>query len=207
MRTFRRRSRARAKEPVFWFRHCFAPEVSLATGSPAGCDQATVQNVDQLATGGITFTGFDEEYTCRRIRFAMCQNADVSSLSTDHQWNVILMIVKTSTTALAPLVGQLFHDVMTGGSAAIPAAMDVLAIKQFSYVSFAGSRVVQNMNQDAGDGTWDIKVARRLDADESIALLSGGYTLLGDSFPSASGSKNTFNIISSILYSRTLRRR
>lgn len=204
MRTFRRRS-ARRKEPVFWTRNAFTNAVVVDTAmNGLTIDNSTIQNVDQLATGGVTFTGIDERYTVRRIKMSV---NGINSATSNGGGNVIgtwSVIVKTSTSALAALIGEKLSSVLSGGSTKIPSAMDVLWEGQWLYSTLAGQFGFTTGLLFYEPRDFDIKVSRRLEADESIAMLSGGWSFA--TFAAAASSTVRYNYLVSALYSRTMKR-
>lgn len=200
MRTFRRR---KSREPFFWVRNAF--ETVIATPAGEGSlplANSKVSNVDQLAIGAVTFTGIDERYTARRILWpvAMVQRATPSDKWT-RPW---VIIVKTSTSALTNLVNESFLSVVSGGSTNIPAAMDVLQIQLWSMMTVAGSASFTVGAEFREVRDFDVKVSRRLEADECIAALSG---CAHEGLAAGNTITTTIDWSVSTLYSRTLRRR
>lgn len=212
MKRFRRRS-SRSREPLFWSRTCFAPSV-VVSNLQAGltCDTSVVANGDQLAVGGVTFSALDEEYTCRRIRWPCAISAVGFSQAAVQSVMVWAVVAKLDTTALALIVaaGTTFQSLLIGQTANLPGALDILDIKHWNFTTFPGGTVVENTVFQSQDQPkdFDVRVARRLGSNECIALLTGGYIApTSPAFGTASFIRVDFNIISSVLYSRTLRRR
>jgi len=198
--------RHRSREPFFWTRAAFSFNYfwNDLTGSAIG--NSIIGGADGLATGGIVNTGIDQRYTSKRIRLALSMSGTTTSFSGFHQGHCLMIVVKCSTSAITAVVGSTVTDVLSGGSSNIPAALDVLDVKAFP-VLFSSNIVGNPMfTQFFTPADFDIKVSRRLEADESIFLLSSQYMDTGDSLPAGATASLNVHIIASTLYSRTLRR-
>lgn len=207
MRSFRRRSRS--KEPLFWVRNVFSNTLTIGGGvGTTHMQSSTVQNVDQLAVGAVTFSGIDESYTARRIRWPVFMSLTQTSMATAHRVIPWICLVKTSTSALTNLVGESLLSIMQGGSTNIPSALDVMAFEGWNWETNAGTTdpgfvfgpEFRLWNQ------FDVKVARRLQADECVAALSGIANIDGPT-PAGSSIQVSIDWVVSTLYSRALRRR
>lgn len=200
--------RSRTREPLFWTRNLFDIVVSMDAVASNGIVMADslVQNVDQLAVGGVTFSGIDERFTARRVLYPHLVVLTASSNGGDVGVMFWEAIVKTSSTALTALIGQKLIDVLAGGAPAIPAAMDLLDFRMQSWVTAAGGHGFVTGTQVNRPEDYDT-VARRLEADECIALLTGAALVVGETF--AAGASATFRVQYEVsaLYSRTLRKR
>lgn len=203
---FRRRS-GRSREPLFWTRSLFSQTVVVDVAFNGNPIQNTVvQNVDQLAVGGVTFSGIDERYTARRVLWPHVTNLTAGATSGDRAVICWWVVVKTSTSALAALIGQPLTDILAGGGVTIPAAMDVLSYHMQEWITVASSHGFVTGTQVNEPMDYDL-VARRLEADECLALLTGGALSAGETFAAGGSSTfhNTYEI--STLYSRTMRKR
>lgn len=202
-----RRSSRKAREPLFWVRNVFTNTLNITNAqNTATIGDSVVQNVDQVAIGGVTFSGIDERYTARRVIVEKTSNCNAAAGSGDRAIIPWWCFVKTSSTALVQLINQPLRDILQGGGFVIPGAMDVLAYGMETWISVASSHGFVTSTQVNQPPYFDM-TARRLESDECVAMLTGMVFALGETLAvGGSISVNTTYEVSA-LYSRTLRRR
>ena len=178
-----------------------------AAHTSQSCDNWPLLAVDELAPGNPLFSTQEKGYSARAVRLSGGLEFFNSSLVAVHNFLVRAIAVKCDIGLLTPFAAApIKHsDVLSGGSATSPAPLDVVSIQSWVYTNSQGG------NGGGVQGTsgiqpidWTIKVARRLDADECLALLWFMDEIPpAVSLPSASSYTAHWNFTRSVLYSET----
>jgi len=181
-----------------------------ASHTSSACDNWPVLAIDELAAGNPEFGAEDRKYSVRRIRLLGNIRWSISSLVVPHLCSLSAFVVKTEVGFLAALANQplQYGEVLSGGGLVSPNAMDVLASYNWAFDSSEGGNSGGTQATQGKDPIdLDIKVARRLEASECIAMCWFlDETPAGISLPSASDFRAQWFIQRSVLYSESPKR-
>lgn len=180
-----------------------------AAHTSVSCDQQPVLSIDEIAPGNPEFSGEDRKYTVRDIRLEGQIQMTTNALSTGHMFHMWALVVKMNIGLINGIGGAKFGDLISGGGPVSPNSMDVVAHKRWAWDT-AQDLSSSNANfgfQHAFDVTWDIRVARRLDAEDCIAILWGMDEMpITQSLPSATNFSANWLFTRSVLYAESPRR-
>lgn len=211
MRAFRKHSHRR-RAPTFWIRGCVDNQMAVGSAHTSqNCDDQPVLAVDELAPGNPEFSVEDRKYTVKRIRIVGTMFYSFTPLNNPHMVQAWAVAVKLDIGMLPQLLlGPAVNlgDILNGGAPKNPSAMDVLGVWKFCWDTYDGlSNASPGIPEHSEKFDMDIHVARRLDANECLALLWGmDEQPPGASLPSASGFQMSWEYIRSTLYSESRKR-